>query len=190
MVFRHPKVDNRNLQVVIRTAFLEIAHGLVKYPWSVTFLVGVLAGWMIELMTWLVAAGQNTISQATSIWLVAVAIGPSHLPHSIAGSIKVLMGVFVHDGITVRQFFDFLLWRTLGNVVGGTIFVSMLKYGHGVRPGTTKDDIEMAMDGEEKEQCRFLALCLRYGERRWGSCGKMAAQWMISNWNIVWGDLW
>ena len=140
------------LETVHRGAFVELSRDLVKYSWSITLLAGILAGWMMGLMTWLVAAGQNTISQAAFVWLVAVAIGISHLPHSIAGSVEVLMGMFVADSISVWDFFDFLLWSTIGNAVGGTIFVGLLKYGHGVRSGTTKEEIEVSVDGEREEQ--------------------------------------
>ena len=140
------------LETVHRAAFVEIARGLVKYSWAVTLLAAVLAGWLMGLMTWLVAAGQNTISQAAFVWLVATAIGLAHLPHSIAGSIEVLMGVFVRGGVSIWQFLDFLLWSTVGNVIGGTIFVGLLKYGHGVRPGATKEEIDVSVEGEREEQ--------------------------------------
>ena len=140
------------LETVDRAAFAELAHDLVRYPWSVTLLAGVLAGWMMGLMTWLVAAGQNTISQAAFVWLVAVAIGISHLPHSIAGSVEVLMGVFAVSDITMMDFVDFLLWSTLGNVVGGTIFVALLKYGHGVRAGKRPEDVDVDVERDSEER--------------------------------------
>ncbi|MBX0297458.1 formate/nitrite transporter family protein [Haloarcula nitratireducens] len=135
-----------------RAAFVELGRKLVAYSWSVTLLAGVLAGWLMGLMTWLVAAGQNTISQAAFVWIVAVAIGLSHLPHSIAGSIEVLMGVFVEDGIAISEFLTFLVWSTIGNVIGGTIFVGLLKYGHGVRPGAAKQDINVSVERTRDEQ--------------------------------------
>ena len=134
------------LETIEPAAFGEIARGLIHYSWSITLLSAVLAGWLMGLMTWLVAAGQNTISQAFFVWLVAVAIGVSHLPHSIAGSIEVLLGVFSQPDITVLDFADFLLWSTIGNTIGGSVFVGLLKYGHGVRGGTSTEDIDVDVD--------------------------------------------
>ena len=44
-------------------------------PWSriprgVIFLSGLLAGWLMGLLSWLVAAGRDTISQIVLIWLI------------------------------------------------------------------------------------------------------------------------
>lgn len=136
------------LETIDPAAFEEIARGLVHYSWSTTLLSAVLAGWLMGLMTWLVAAGQNTISQAFFVWLVALAIGLAHLPHSIAGSVEVLLGVFSRSGITAMDFAGFLAWSTVGNTVGGSIFVGLLKYGHGVRGGTSPEDIDVDVDEE------------------------------------------
>ena len=140
------------LATIDPVAFGEIAHGLVGYSWSTMFLSAMLAGWLMGLMTWLVAAGQNTISQAFFVWLVAIVIGLAHLPHSIAGSVEVLMGVFSQAELTVADFGHFLLWSTLGNVVGGSVFVGLLKYGHGVRGGTSPEDIDVDVDEGTAEQ--------------------------------------
>ena len=128
------------LGTVDAAAFGEIAHELVKYSPTVLFLSAILAGWLMGLMTWLVAAGRNTISQLVFVWLIAFMIGYIHLPHSIAGSIEVLLAVIAGEGVGVGQFLGFLLWSTLGNIVGGTVFVALLKYGHGINPGRSQAD--------------------------------------------------
>ena len=123
------------LGTVDAPAFGVIAHHMVDYSPMATVLAGVLAGWLMGLMTWLVAAGRNTISQVIFVWLLAFVIGISRLPHSIAGSVEVLLGLFAGQGITVGEFASFLLWSTIGNIVGGTVFVALLKYGHGIKGG-------------------------------------------------------
>lgn len=101
-------------------------------------------------MTWLVAAGRDTISQVFFVWLVAAAIGLGKLPHCIAGTVEVLLGVFGTDVVSVAEFGGFLVWSTLGNVVGGTVFVALLKYGHGVRGGTAPEEIEVPEEDLEE----------------------------------------
>ena len=115
-------------------AFGVLADHLVARP-SVTLAGGVLAGWLMGLMTWLVAAGRNTISQIVFVWLVALTIGMGYLPHSIAGTVEVLFAVFAGQGATLADFGTFLLWSTVGNAIGGTVFVALLKYGHGIKGG-------------------------------------------------------
>ena len=41
-----------------------------------------------------------------------------------------MAGVFSGQGITMYDVGRFLVWATIGNVVGGTVLVAFLKYGH------------------------------------------------------------
>jgi formate/nitrite transporter FocA (FNT family) len=86
---------------------------------------------------WVVAAARDTISQIICVWLIATAIGFAKLHHCIVGSIEALAGVFTSDAITFADYGHFLLWTTLGNAIGGVVFVALIKYGHaalGLRP--------------------------------------------------------
>jgi formate/nitrite transporter FocA (FNT family) len=85
------------------------------------------------LMAWLITAAQETISRIVIIWLVAATIGILHLPHSIAGNVEVLFGLFTSSAVTLNDYIVFQVLATAGNAVGGAIFVAVLKYGHVVR---------------------------------------------------------
>jgi formate/nitrite transporter FocA (FNT family) len=121
------------LGVVEPRAFVEIASGMTDHRWPVIVAAGVLAGWLMGLLSWLVAAAQESVSRLLFVWLIATAIGFAHLPHSIAGTVEVLPGVFVSPDVTLADFGRFLAAATLGNAIGGSVFVSALKYGHVVR---------------------------------------------------------
>jgi formate/nitrite transporter FocA (FNT family) len=95
----------------------------------VILLSGIMAGWLMGLLSWLVAAGRDTISQIVLVWMITTAIGLAHFHHAIAGSVEVLAGVFAGEA-TLGDYGHFLLWTTLGNLIGGPIFVAMIKYGH------------------------------------------------------------
>ena len=97
----------------------------------------ILAGWLMGLVSWLVTAGRDTISEIVFVWLVTGTIGLAHFHHCIAGSVEVLAAVFAGQGTTLADFGHFLLFSTLGNVIGGVFFVALVKYGHAtkVRPG-------------------------------------------------------
>jgi formate/nitrite transporter FocA (FNT family) len=95
----------------------------------VIFVSAVLAGWMMGLLSWLVAAGRETISQIAIVWLVASGIGFAHFHHVIVGSVQLMMAAFAGQGVTAADFGRFLLFATLGNIIGGTVFVALLKYG-------------------------------------------------------------
>jgi len=84
---------------------------------------------MMGLVSWLVTASRDTMAQILIILLVAGSIYFLGLHHSIAGSVEVLMGVFV-AGVPFTDYLRFLGLAIVGNAVGGIVFVALVKYGH------------------------------------------------------------
>ncbi|TWU22308.1 Inner membrane protein YfdC [Novipirellula galeiformis] len=118
------------LGVIDPVVFTEIAHSVVHHAPPVILVSGILAGWLMGLLSWLVAAGRDTISQIVIVWLVTATIGLGHLHHSIVGTVEVLAGVFTSRETTVADFGYFLFWTTLGNAIGGPVFLALLKHTH------------------------------------------------------------
>jgi formate/nitrite transporter FocA (FNT family) len=118
-------------------AFGEIARKLVEHSWSVMLLSAIGAGWLMGLLVWLVTASRTTFGQIFFVWLTTMVIGLGQMHHSIAGTIEVLMGVFVGEGATLADYGRFLLWSVLGNAIGGAVFVAGLKYAHVRRDSAT-----------------------------------------------------
>jgi formate/nitrite transporter FocA (FNT family) len=122
-------------------AFGEIAHRMTDHPTLAIFLSGLLAGWMMGLLSWLIAAGRDTISQIVLVWLVTASIGFAGLHHVILGAVEVFAGAFAGQGVGPADVGRFLLWATLGNTLGGVVFVAILKYGL-ARPESQTDPAE------------------------------------------------
>jgi formate-nitrite transporter family protein len=118
------------LGVIESRALGEIAHHLVDHSGVVIFSSAILAGWLMGLLSWLVAAGRDTISQIVVVWLITTAIGFANLHHVILGTVEVLSGAFAGQAIHFNDIGRFLLWATLGNIFGGVFFVALIKYGH------------------------------------------------------------
>lgn len=119
--------------IAVPTAFIEIARNLISHaPWQI-LAASVIAGWMMGMLSWIFTAAEDSISRLVIIWLVTFGIGLAHLPHSIAGNVEVLMGMLVSPTIGIADYLGFLVLATVGNSVGGTIFVALLKYGHVIR---------------------------------------------------------
>lgn len=107
----------------------SMSHHLTDFgPWVILG-SAVAAGWMMGLVSWLVTASRDTTAQILIILLVAGSIYFLHLHHSIAGSVEVLMGVLVAE-VPLSDYLRFLALATLGNALGGSVFVAGLKYGH------------------------------------------------------------
>jgi formate/nitrite transporter FocA (FNT family) len=115
----------------------RMSHQLTDFRAVVIFGSGVAAGWLMGLVSWLVTAARETMAQILIILLVAGAISFLHLHHSIAGSVEVLMGVFV-AGVPFADYLRFLGLATVGNAVGGLVFVGLVKYGHIMASDTTQ----------------------------------------------------
>lgn len=118
------------LGVISHEALGTIANGVVDHPGPAIFLSALLAGWLMGLLSWVVAAARDTISQVVVVWMVTAAIGLGHLHHAVLGTVEVLAGVFAAHGATMSDFGHFLLWTTLGNMIGGSCFVALLKFAH------------------------------------------------------------
>ncbi|MUW13414.1 formate/nitrite transporter family protein [Halorubrum sp. CBA1125] len=121
------------LGVISPTAFETIAMKLVSHDLPWLFVGGLFAGWLMGLLAWLITAAQETTSRLILVWVVTGTIGLLHLPHSIAGNVEVLFGLFVSPAISLADYVGFLALATVGNAFGGAIFVALLKYGHVVR---------------------------------------------------------
>lgn len=121
------------LGVVTPVAFEQIALKLVTHEPHWLFVAGIFAGWLMGLLAWLLTAAQETVSRLLLVVIVTATIGILHLPHSIAGNVEVLFGVFTSPAVSVADYAVFLVLATAGNAVGGSVFVALLKYGHVVR---------------------------------------------------------
>ncbi|MDZ7731471.1 MAG: formate/nitrite transporter family protein [Natrialbaceae archaeon] len=121
------------LGVVNPEAFETIALKLLDHDALWLLMGGLFAGWLMGLLAWLFTAARDTTSRLLIIWIVTATIGLLHLPHSIAGNVEVLFGLFISPAITPIDYIVFLALATVGNAFGGAIFVALLKYGHVIR---------------------------------------------------------
>ncbi len=106
----------------------EVAHKMEYGFWLMTF-KGVVGGWLVAFIVWLVAASQDTVSQLFFIWAPVFLIPATGLVHCIAGSTEFMISVFAGETSWIEFLGGFLLPATLGNAVGGVILVTLLNYG-------------------------------------------------------------
>jgi formate-nitrite transporter family protein len=116
------------LKVAETGIFLSLAHEIVEHPWWVIVVSGSIAGWLMGLLSWLVTASRDTISQVLFVWLVGTTIGLCRLHHAVTGSLEVLLGMIAGATIILADFGYFLMWTTLGNIIGGVIFAVLIRF--------------------------------------------------------------
>jgi formate/nitrite transporter FocA (FNT family) len=100
----------------------------VQGHFTLIFAKGIIGGWLIALVAWMVTASHWTIGQVVIIWMLTFVVGAGHFSHCIASSAEIIAAVM--SGHThFSNYFQWLLPATLGNIVGGVVMVSVLNYG-------------------------------------------------------------
>ncbi len=125
-VFALGLLYGRVLEPAVHDAMLTLAqHILANTPWQM-FAKGVVAGWLIATMVWLVPAADN--AKVPIIVLMTYLIGLGGFTHIIAGSTEVLFAVF--DGRV--PWHDYVLLFGLptlaGNIVGGSLIFALISH--------------------------------------------------------------
>ncbi|MEE4358357.1 MAG: formate/nitrite transporter family protein [Desulfococcaceae bacterium] len=110
--------------------YIIIAHHLLDHGKGAIFISSVLAGWLMAMGGWLIFATPPTISQIVCIYIVTFMIGLGGLHHSIAGSVEMFTALFISNQFTLLQAARFIGLAITGNLIGGSIFVAILNYGH------------------------------------------------------------
>ena len=101
----------------------------------------VLAGWLMALLAWVLTSVGDTISRIVVIFFVTFLIGVGHLPHIIAANGEILAGMFTGANVSLFEWARFIVFTTVGNVIGGVVFVALLNYSHVIR-GSEEIDID------------------------------------------------
>lgn len=118
------------LGIVDESSFYMIARKLIGHSWLVILGSGILAGWLMGLLSWLTTSAQETISRIIIVFLITIVIGIGGLHHSIVGSIELFSALLTSEEIVLADYLKVQLWSTVGNAIGGVVFVAIIKFSH------------------------------------------------------------
>jgi formate/nitrite transporter FocA (FNT family) len=90
---------------------------------------GVFAGWLIALLSWLLASTHSTGAQIALIWLCTAPIAALQFRHSIAGSVEAFYRAAGGETSWSSMLSGFVVPSVLGNAIGGVLLVALLNYG-------------------------------------------------------------
>jgi formate/nitrite transporter FocA (FNT family) len=107
---------------------VKIAKHVLDFDLIVIFVSSILAGWLMGLLSWLLASARDTISRIVMIFLITGVMAFTGLHHSIIGSVEIFSGMMSSPEITFGDYLLFQSTTLLGNAFGGAIFVALLKY--------------------------------------------------------------
>ena len=109
---------------------LEAAH----HPAATIFWSGVMGGWIIATVAWLVSGSHSITGSVMIIWMLAFVVGLGNFAHSIAAAGEVFSPILM--GIAPWSAFPhWFLPAVLGNICGGVGMVTLLEYGQVVVGG-------------------------------------------------------
>jgi formate-nitrite transporter family protein len=110
-----------------KAAFLQVGLQALHPGWGEIFGRGILAGWLIALMVWLLPA-----ANPQRVWIIIIItwlVGAAGLSHIIAGSVETLYAVCAGAWPWQQYVTGFLVPVFVGNTAGGVLLVAILNYG-------------------------------------------------------------
>ena len=103
------------------------AHATAGGFWRVAY-QAVFAGWLIALLSWLLASTYQTGAQLVLIWLCTAPIAAFGFRHSIAGSVEAFYRAAAGTASWLTMLGEFVVPAVLGNAFGGVLLVALLNY--------------------------------------------------------------
>jgi nitrite transporter NirC len=119
--------DSANeIQNAINTFVLNLVEKKMNLPAEELFWRAVLANWLVCLGVWMAARVKEETARILLIWWCMFTFITSGFEHSIANMCGLLLGLLLPHGdkITWTGYWYNLSLATLGNIVGGALFVA------------------------------------------------------------------
>jgi formate/nitrite transporter FocA (FNT family) len=110
----------------VREAFIELGKKAMEPDFVTVLLRGILAGWLIALMVWLLP-----FAETARVWVIIIItwiVGIAELSHVIAGSSETFVLAFSEAASWGNVLGNYLLPSLIGNILGGVFLVAVLNH--------------------------------------------------------------
>jgi formate-nitrite transporter family protein len=121
-------VETGALTPPVVAAMTHLGVEAAGFTTSHVFWSGVIGGWIIALVAWLVSGSHSITGSVLLIGLLTFVVGLGGFAHCIATSGEILAAILNHQ-LPVFRYFAWLAPATLGNICGGVLMVTLLEYG-------------------------------------------------------------
>jgi len=142
-------VSGPALDLIEPEVFMDVASAFIDLSPLAVITGAIMAGWLMALLSWIHTSVGDSISRIAIIIVCTFPIGFGHLPHCVAGNIEVIAGMLAGADISLLQWAQFLALTTVGNIVGGVVFVALLNYSHVVW-GTEGETVAESIEATEE----------------------------------------
>jgi formate/nitrite transporter FocA (FNT family) len=113
----------------LHPSLLRMASEATSGGFAHILYAAVFGGWLIALLTWLLASTHSTGAQIAMIWLCTAPIAALQFRHSIAGSVEAFYFAAAGQQGWGAVLGNFVVPSVLGNAIGGVLLVALLNYG-------------------------------------------------------------
>ena len=110
----------------VNSAFAAIASAATSAGWTTLVLRGIVAGWLIALMVWMMPGADSSRAFIIVVMTYLVALGG--LPHAIAGSVDGFFLVATGSLSWGRMLCNYLAPVLIGNTIGGVSLVAFFNH--------------------------------------------------------------
>lgn len=114
------------LPAEVHEAFVKIGHHLLEREWHQMLAGGVIAGWLIATLVWIMFAMPE--SKVGLIFLVTYVIAIGDFPHVIVGTTEAFYMLLLREASPFETIFTFWLPTLAGNVLGGTFIFALISH--------------------------------------------------------------
>lgn len=112
------------------SAIIKVAEAKVSMSWGMVFLKGIGANWCVCLAVWLALSSRSFVGKMLGCWLPVMAFVALGYEHSIANMFFIPLGMMEGANIDIMHAINTsFVPATLGNIVGGALFVGCA-YGY------------------------------------------------------------
>jgi len=129
VIFGSTLAGTRMVETSLHRELLQIAQSTTEGGFGPVLYAGVFAGWLIALLSWLLASTQYSGTQIVFIWLCTAPIMALRFRHSIAGAVEAFYRAAAGDATWGGMLGEFVAPAVIGNAIGGVLLVALLNYG-------------------------------------------------------------
>jgi formate/nitrite transporter FocA (FNT family) len=109
-------------------SLLQLGIEALHHPASAVFWSGVMGGWIIATVAWLVSGSHSITGSVLIIWMLTFVVGMANFAHCIASSGEVFAAILTGNAPWLA-FPHWFVPAVTGNICGGVGMVTLLEYG-------------------------------------------------------------
>ncbi len=102
---------------------ITVASNKIDLNWLQSLIRGIGCNWLVCLAIFIAISAEDIISKIVGIWFPIMAFVALGFEHSIANMFFIPLAMFLGSPITLTQLFNNLIPVTIGNIIGGALFV-------------------------------------------------------------------